>query len=97
MASIVQQYSSPFVNEFFYKITGSAVALQLPDIEAKLVRFKVPSTNVGSIFLGNSAATVWYELDAGDDTGWIGTANLNRYWQLSSSGTMDNIVAWVQR
>lgn len=96
-ATIPQMFSDYFINEFFYKVTGSATARQFPDVEARLVRFKVPSTNVGSIFIGNSAATVWYELDAGDDTGWISTANLNRYWQLSSSGTMDTITAWVQR
>ena len=49
--------TSQLINHFFYKITGSATALQFPDVEARYIKLKVPSTNVGSIFLGNSAAT----------------------------------------
>jgi hypothetical protein len=86
-----------YLNESFYKITGTFAASQFPDIEAQLVRLKAPSTNAGSIFIGNSAATTWWEMDAGDDTGWIYTANLNRYWQSLSSGSTDCLIAWVQR
>jgi len=86
-----------YINESFYKITGTFAASQFPDVEVQQVKLRTPSTNVGSIYIGGNASDTWFELDAGVDTGWFNTTNLNNYWQSKSSGTTDYIVAWVQR
>lgn len=95
-ATIPQQFSDSFIHETFYKITGTYAASQFPDIASHLVRLKAPSTNTGSIFIGHNGTSLWWELDAGDDTGWISVPNLNRYWHGLSSGSADYLVAWVQ-
>ena len=80
----------------FGTVTGSASAVRFPDLSGLMVRFKARSSNPGSFFLGNSSGNCVYELDAGDDTGWVATNQLNNFWYRSPSGTLDYLNYWLQ-
>jgi len=81
------------------QIVGSATALVLPDIPCRLVRFKALAANSGNVYIGIAGVTVstsatttttgGFELDAGDDTGWIPVQNLNIFYQICTDNTND--------
>jgi hypothetical protein len=96
MTSIVEQVSERFINENIGLVSGSFAGLQFPNLPCKLVRFKALSYNTGSIFIGETANDLFYELDAGDDTGWVVLGNLNELWYGKSSGTADHLTYWIQ-
>jgi len=90
-----------YLFEQFGLVTGTYAISQLPDIPCSMVRFKARSSNAGSIFIGSQYTTgsvfsMPYELDAGDDTGWFETDNLNRYYQGGSSGT-SYLAYWAKK
>jgi len=90
--------SDPFEYNVFGIITGTSVT-QFPDIPCQLARLQAYSANIGSFLVGNAASTdrcVW-ELDAGADTGWFGTDNLNNLWFQNASGTVDRMSYWIQK
>lgn len=73
---------------------ASGTLLQLPANECKLVRFKGKSTNSGSIYLGPSGVTAMagassttagFEIDAGDDTGWMTARDLSDFWVIGDN------------
>ena len=79
-------------------ITGTTVT-QFPDVPCQQARLMAYSANIGSFFIGNGVATglcVW-ELDAGEDTGWFGTDNLNNLYYKNASGTSDFLAYWINR
>ncbi len=65
--------------------------VKLPNIQATMIRIKALSTNADSIYIadkGNSAvlsAANGYELEPGDDTGWMPLANLDRVELISGT------------
>lgn len=82
------------------ELQGSATALQMPDIAAKLVRFKAVSSNVGDVYIGGAGVTVvdgttdvttGLELAAGDETGWIPVpeGNLNAFYRICDNAGDD--------
>ena len=99
-AGIKEVYSSVFIFDLFGLVTGTYGVDQFPDLPCNMARFKTRSANAGSFFISNASGTVLgmpYELDAGEDTGWFPTTNLNRLWHGGSSGTTDLLAYWVQR
>lgn len=96
MTTINQTFSDSPTDNIFGIVTGSATGIQFPDVQGLMVRFKARSTNVGSFFLGNGQNNCTFELDAGDDTGWVATNNLNLFWYRSPSGTLDHLYYWMQ-
>ena len=70
-ATIKEQFSSNPTNNDIRLVTGSATAVQFPNIPLLMVRFKARSTNIGSFLLGETVNDLYWELDAGDDTGWV--------------------------
>lgn len=86
----------PWEYNLFGIITGSTVA-QLPDIPCQMLRFKAKSTNIGSFFIGHNASTCYWELDAGNETEFFEVDNLNNFWCVNGSGTVDYLAYWIQR
>lgn len=89
-----EQYSTVKSGE----LAGSASAVQMPDVACKLVRFKAEAGNAGKVYIGASGvtrpdgttdATTGLQLLAGDDTGWIPTDNLNRFYRISDNAGDD--------
>lgn len=80
------------------ELAGSATALQLPNVPCSRVRFKARSDNAGSVYLGaagvtlpdgSTDATTGFELDAGDDTGWVPADNLNIFYRICDNAGDD--------
>lgn len=80
------------------EIAGSATASQLPDVDCDLVNLKAAVSNAGNVYLGGSGVTVpdgttdvttGFELDAGQETGWIPLANLNLLYRICDNAGDD--------
>lgn len=84
---------------------GSTTAVQLPDIACNLVNIQAQSTNAGSVYIGNSSAvtvpggttnqTAGWELDAGQQTGWLPLSNLSQLWIIGDNAGDDIIYMLV--
>lgn len=81
----------------FGLITGSATAAQLPDKPCVMVNIKARSANAGSFMIGAYSNQCLWELDAGQETGWIMVTNANQLWFANASGTAERLIWWVQR
>lgn len=95
MAGVTQFYGMSFIGNDI-KLFSGTVATQFPDVPVKLARFKAWSSNIGSFFIGESTNDRFFELDAGDDTGWVSLSNLNQLWFSNGSGTADKLAVWLQ-
>lgn len=79
-------------------------AAQFPTITAKLVRIKARAANTGAVYVGDDASvtvadgttdtTAGLQLAAGDDTGWIPVANLNKFYGIGA-GASDSVTYMV--
>ena len=88
--------------DVFGCVTGTTTARQFPSVPASMARFKARVGNVGSFFIGiqpntGSAQRMPFELEAGYDTGWFATDNLNRYWYENLSGSSEYLAYWLQK
>jgi hypothetical protein len=85
--------------DVFGVVTGTFGSDQFPNIPCSKARLKARSTNAGSFFIGHASGAVPlpYELDAGEDTDWFATSNLNRYFHNGSSGSTDAIAYWIMK
>jgi len=77
---------------------GSASAVQLPTVSCSLVRIKAVNSNAGNVYIGISGVTkpngttdttTGLELDAGEDTGWLPTDNVNRFYIICDNAGDD--------
>lgn len=80
------------------ELAGSATAKQMPSIDCSMVKFKAVITNSGNVYIGGSGvtkpngttdATTGFELDAGDETGWLYIDNLSRCFRISDNAGDD--------
>jgi hypothetical protein len=80
------------------ELAGSAVAVRMPDVPCKMVKFKAQTTNAGYVYIGGPGVTVpngatdvttGLELLPGDETGWIPIDNLNRFWRICNNAGDD--------
>ena len=78
--------------------SGSATAVQLPDIPCRVVAFSAFSTNAGSVWLGGAGVTVangttdttsGLELQAGDMTQFIPVDNINVFYIICDNAGDD--------
>jgi hypothetical protein len=82
----------------FGVVSGSATAIQFPDEPCFSVRFKADPDNNEDFFLGEAGSGLTpFPMDAGDDTGWIATSNLNRYIYSNVSGSAEYLYWWLQK
>ena len=94
-----------FLFDNFGLVTGSYLSIQFPTGSCGLLRFKADPGNAGVFLLGDydaaggSMATGGgYPMDAGDDTGFFYTTNLNRYcYSHGTTGTTDYLNWWLQK
>ena len=77
---------------------GSATAVQLPDVPCKQVNIKAVIGNSGNVYVGGAGVTkvdgttdvtTGFELDAGQETGWINIANLNKLYMICDNAGDD--------
>lgn len=80
------------------ELAGSATAVQMPDVDCRLVMFKAVFSNVGNVYIGTSTATLpdgttdittGYELIPGESTPWIPVDNLNRFYRICDNAGDD--------
>ena len=81
----------------FGVVTGSASALQFPDIPAIQAKIQSRAGNGSIAVIGNAAGNAVFEIQAGEVTDWFEVDNLSELWYSNPSGTADAIVFWVQR
>ena len=82
----------------FGVITGSASVVIMPDEKCSMVRFKADNDNDTEFLIGEAGSGISpFPLEAGDDTGWASTSNLNRYNHSSPSGTASYLYFWLQK
>ena len=74
------------------EVQGGTTAAQLPNIPCAMVNIKAPSSNATNVYIGASGvtkpngqtdATTGFELDAGQETGWLPVENLNKFWMIT--------------
>lgn len=80
------------------ELAGSATAVQMPSVACKLIRFKAHKDNAGQVYIGAAGVTVangstdvttGFQLQAGDDTGWIPVDNASRFWRICDNAGDD--------
>jgi len=80
------------------ELQGSATALQMPSVACKLVKFKARNDNAGNVYIGTSGVTkpdgttdttTGFELDAGEETGWLPASNLNIFYRICDNAGDD--------
>ena len=81
------------------ELAGSATAVQMPNIAARLVKLKAVASNAGNVYIGfnNSVSKpngttdghTGFELAPGDDSGWWPIDNLNRLWRICDNAGDD--------
>lgn len=85
---------------------GSATAVRLPQIAAKLVMIKAVASNVGNVYLGDASDTTvingttdttsGYQLAPGETTGWIPIDSLGAFYIICDNAG-DDITYMVLR
>ena len=81
----------------FGVVTGSASALQFPDIPAIQAKIQARAGNGSIASIGNAVNNMVFQIEAGEQVEWFEVDNLNELWYSNPSGTMDALVWWVQR
>ena len=81
----------------FGVVTGSASALQFPDVPAIQAKVQARAGNLSVASIGNSVSNTVFEIQSGETTEWFEADNLNELWYSNPSGTADAIVWWVER
>ena len=80
------------------ELQGSATALQMPDIDCRMVKFKAVSSNAGDVYIGGSGVTVvdgttdttsGFELGAGEESPWLLAYNLNIFYRICDNAGDD--------
>lgn len=80
------------------EIAGSAAAAVMPTIACTLVNFKAIASNAGNVYIGAAGVTIpngttdatsGWELDAGQETGWIPVDNLNKFYRICDNAGDD--------
>lgn len=98
-------FRGAFADEYGFdiigEITGSAVVSRFPDLPGQLFRLKAWSTNDESFWIGTKSGTneQYWEMDAGDDSGWFTVMgdNLNNLFYYSPSGSAETMAYWLQK
>lgn len=93
--TINQDLTNPFIRNAIGRVTGSANAVRFPTGTCAIVRFKAEPANIGTFYIGQQN-TVFFPLDAGDDTGWISIPRMQDFWYSNPSGTVDTLNYWYQ-
>jgi len=81
----------------FGVVTGSASALQFPNVPAIQAKIQARKSNGSIASIGNAVNNTVFEIEAGEQTEWFEIDNLNELWYSSPSGTADALVYWVER
>jgi len=70
----------------------------MPDVPCARIKIKALNDNSGNVYIGGegvtiagstTSSTVGFQLDAGEDTGWIEISNLNKFWMITDNNADD--------
>lgn len=73
------------------EIVGTTAATQLATVDCELVNIKAQNENLGNVYIGGSTVTAHlgttnttcgFQLNAGEETGWIPITNLNLLYNI---------------
>lgn len=80
------------------ELQGSATALAGPNIACQAVKFRALASNAGNVYIGAAGVTIpdgttdatsGFELDAGQETGWIPIPNLSTLYRICDNAGDD--------
>ena len=80
------------------EVAGSATAARFPDVPCKWANIKAVASNAGNVYVGFAGVTVvdgatdttsGFELDAGQETGWLPITNLNVLYYICNNAGDD--------
>ena len=83
------------VNNNIGVVTGTSTAINFPNRDIHMARFKGASPNAEICYLGTAASDMW-PLAAAADTGWIMADNLADFWYKGGTGTVNRLHYWTQ-
>lgn len=88
------------------EVGGTSSAERLPDVPCSKVNIRAVQGNSGNVYLGGAStltiadggtdATTGFQLDAGQETGWLELSNLNQLYMICDNPG-DDIVYMVLR
>lgn len=78
-------------------VSGTVTATQFPTGSCVMVNLKAAEGNsAGAVFrIGSSSNRMFWELGAGDETGWFYCPDLNLYWYQNLSGSTQRLSYWL--
>ncbi len=85
-----------FLFDEYGVVTGSVTDVQFPTGSCGMLRFKADPGNEGVFLIGNITETL-FPMDAGEDTEFFMTTNLNLYYHSNGSGSTDYLYWWLQK
>lgn len=80
------------------ELAGSATAVQMPSVTCYMVNFKAAASNAGNVYIGGAGVTkpddttdttTGWELDAGQETGWLFVDNLSTFYRICDNAGDD--------
>lgn len=80
------------------ELAGSTTAVQMPNRECSMVKFKAQNDNAGNVYIGVSGVTLpdgttdtttGFMLDAGQESGWLPCDNLNDFFRICDNAGDD--------
>jgi hypothetical protein len=80
------------------EVQGGTTKAQLPNVPCTMVNIRALSSNATSVYLGGENVKVpdgttdqvsGFELDAGQETGWLPISNLNQLWMITDANGDD--------
>lgn len=80
------------------ELQGATSATQMPDVSCAMVKFKALNDNAGNVYIGGSGVTKadgttdttsGFQLDAGEETGWLLVSNLNLLYRICDNAGDD--------
>jgi hypothetical protein len=81
-----QTYTAPAIAQ----VTSGTSSAQFSSVPCKFARFKALAVNTGKCYIGVATGVTTgtgFELQAGDDTGWIPVDNISRFWHIADTAS----------
>jgi hypothetical protein len=88
------------------EVAGSATAAVFPTVECEMVNIKAHADNAGNVYIGKAGVTVadgttdtttGFQLDAGQETGWLPITNLNKLYRICDNAGDDVTYIAIRR
>lgn len=80
------------------EVQGGTTVAQMPNVSCAKIKIRALASNSGNVYIGVAGATKpdgvtdttsGFELDAGQDTGWLEIDNLNKLYMITDNNGDD--------